>query len=781
MPMDFHCRLLLMSTSTMTGDSKVSEQEETNLSKENPQVSKEQEKESSSMTEMTTKVDNDEETEKPTSPATMEVDLNNAKATVKVEPPESSGLSKASIDIADTSASPKPAMEVDEDKPTDNTPIVVGTSSTAPPESAATKQDQESEQMIKVVDEQKSKPLKPVYVPEDWAVEEESEEEDEGIDPFVAFKKTTDSYNTQKKKNKKKKSTSLVIQLIPKDKETINDPEENKKAPTDKVENNENVVSNIYDDDGYLEEGFSMEDEEEAAALIFEEEFQHSLEFFKEPHEDQDQAFSNFQKDKKKKEYREQLQALAQKDKEGRQHIEIIISDLMKSKQASTNRSVEKYREKSRDDERRDLQKLRQIYTEKNNSNQQKINQGIKVLQSRHQAEGQKALEHHRHQSAQRRLPDQIAQAEWQNIYSRLKFKQQRQLSDFSKKGDEVKLRCEAEYKRDQEKLRKQYEKRLQDVERNRQSIYSRIYQGFQQLRQRYMKRHIQRITKRKSEIMKALKELEGEKDLSTIKIKEEAKAMSPRDIVKSSMEEKVELRVPSPIKTSGNWFEESTNEKSGAAIRHKHRKGVLSQINKQLSVEIHNEGIWVDKIVEQKVNDADNKSSGRKDGPDATKSVDADEKCFIPWGVKARELLESIICGEIPHGYGADRFDFGDSVLINGGHIRCVMTDLRTSDATASVQRAASVHDKEVNDLSELQKTLKDATRVVNENEKILAKLEKQQLDIRPKVQEAIKDAESKQIQFQNFRTRYSKYLTHGKYIDYAYVFNLMHYNFST
>ena len=48
-----------------------------------------------------------------------------------------------------------------------------------------------------------------------------------------------------------------------------------------------------------------MEDEEEAAALIFEEEFQHSLEFFKEPHEDQDQAFSNFQKDKKKKEYRD--------------------------------------------------------------------------------------------------------------------------------------------------------------------------------------------------------------------------------------------------------------------------------------------------------------------------------------------------------------------------------------------------------------------------------------------------------------------------------------------
>ena len=87
--MDFHCRLLLMSTSTMTGDSKVSEQEETNLSKEIPQVSKEQEKESSSTTEMTTKVDNDEETEKPTSPATMEVDLNDAKATVKVELPES--------------------------------------------------------------------------------------------------------------------------------------------------------------------------------------------------------------------------------------------------------------------------------------------------------------------------------------------------------------------------------------------------------------------------------------------------------------------------------------------------------------------------------------------------------------------------------------------------------------------------------------------------------------------------------------------------------------------
>ena len=599
----------------------------------------------------------------------------------------------------------------------------------------------------------KPKP-KPVYVPEDWAVEEESDEEEEGTDPFESFKKT----NRKTKKRKIKKAVCIrIVQKGDGDNGTTGAKEEKDAGENQKTGLG---INNDEDDDVWLDSKKLLFEKEDDAARILEEEYEDSLKFFQEPHEDQDNAFSKFQNDKKKRGLREQLQALDQQDKKGRKQIEIIISELLKSKQLSTDRSVEKFKEKCREEERRDMQKLRAIYSEKNNSNQSKINQGVGVLQKRHQGEAQKLMQQHRHQSAQRRLTEQMAQNEWQNLYHRLKMKQQRQLSDFTNKGEDVKRRCETDYKKDQEKIRKQYEKRLQDVERNRQTIYSRMYQGFQQLRQRYLKRHVQRIMKRKGSLLQALEAIEGEKNPSAAKSKKEPKVMSPRDIVKSSMmEDKVELRPPSPIKTCGNWFKDSTNEKSGAAVRHKHRKGVLSQINKQLSVEIHNEGIWVYQIVEKK---EDSDKSSRKDSSDATKS--SDEKFFIPWGVKAREVLESIICGEIPTGYGADRFDFGDTVLLNGGHVRCVMTDLRTSDATASAQRASAVHEKDVAEMADLQKTLKAASTVVNETEKNLAKLEKQQKDIMPKLEAAIEDTKSKKMGLQSFRNKFSRYLTPGK-----------------
>jgi hypothetical protein len=599
-----------------------------------------------------------------------------------------------------------------------------------------------------------SPPPKPVYVPEQWAVEVESEDE-EGADPFQAFHKM--DLDKTKERQRFKKIKPFKVNIATK-KDTGND------AEPSKVVSLASSSSGSSGDDIYkwLERDPMFVEEEEIAALM-EEEYQDSLDFFQQPHEDQDEAYSKFQSDKRKTMLQEEIKKLEGGDKTGRRQIEIIINDLLKNKRASTDRSIDKYKENAGLDERRDMQRLRQMYTAKSNQNQEKINQGLLVLRKRHQQESQKVLQQHRQQAQQRRLPEQLANAEWHSVSQRLRVKQQRQLQDFTAKGEEVKRRCDAEYKRDTEKIRKQYEKKVSDVDRNRQNIYNRMYQGFNQLRVRYMKRHIQRILKKKDTLMQSLREIDVENEpTSTLKdMRMDTSVISPRDKVKNSIiEEKVELRPPSPIKTCGLWYKDSIHEKSSAAARHKHRKGVLSQINKQLSVEIHNEGIWIYQIVDKK-DEEGSKSSREED----SKSAAADEKHFIPWGVKARDLLESLICGEIPKGYGADRFDWGDTVLINGGHIRCVMTDLRTSEETASLQRATAVTDKELAELGELQKQVKELASTVNEAEKNLAKLEKQEQDITPKVQEAIKDAEQKKIGLQNFRNKFSRYLGPGKF----------------
>lgn len=606
-----------------------------------------------------------------------------------------------------------------------------------------------------------SPPPKPVYVPEQWAVEVESEDE-EGTDPFQAFTKTE---NTKRGKSSqrstKTKPLKIKITTTINDKDTDMDGAEGNVVVVSSSDESSSTSTTTGDDNIYkwLEEDRIFVGPDEIAALV-EEEIQDSLDFFQEPHEDQDEAYSKFQKDKKKVMLKEEIRKLEDGDKTGRRQIEIIINDLLKNKQASTDRSIENYKAKAVDDEKRDMRRLQQIYTAKTNQNQEKINQGMMVLRKRHQQETQKVLQQHRQQAQQRRLPEQVANAEWHNVSQRLRVKQQRQLQDFSAKGEEVKRRCESDYKRDSEKIRNQYEKKKSDIDRK--AIYSRMHHGFNQLRQQYLKRNIQRILKEKEGLMQSLRELEEEgRPSSPMNDKtKESKYVSARGKVNNSMvEDKADLRPAAPIKTCGRWYKESVHEKSGAAARHKHRKGILSHISKQLSVEIHNEGIWVYQI---KRDDEANKSSRKDDSKQTTAS---EEKFFIPWGVKARDLLDSLICGEIPKGYGSDRFDWDSSVLTNGGHIRCVMTDLRTSEETASLQRATAVTDKELAELGELQKKVKELAITVQEAERNLAKHEKQDQEITPKVQEAIKDAEQKRIGLQNFRNKFSRYLGPGKY----------------
>ena len=482
-----------------------------------------------------------------------------------------------------------------------------------------------------------------------------------------------------------------------------------------------------------------------------------SLEFFEQPHEDQDPTYKEFLNKEKRDHITMALKNLRVEDETGRKEIGVIVNQQLKDKQGSTERYIEKHRLKMATDQKSELARLQQTYSAKSLSNKGKIDHGIAVLRKKHSDETQKYHHQHRQQVQQRRVPEQIASAEWAQIAQRLTAKHNRQMHDFSRKGKEVMNKCKGEFERERTKLTKIYEKRLQDLSTQRQNLYNRIYANLQQIRQRHLRRHVQSIVERRGAMELELASTQDQQG-NEIVDNADTNNQSNHDKAKSGTDERLDLRPVSPIKTATDWRKESVHEPSGAATRHKHRKGVLSQINRQLSVEIHNEGIWLSELSEKK-------NSQKKDSSDSAATGEGDKKCFFPWGVKARKILESIVCGEIPHACDSLKFNFSETVAQNGGHIRCVMTDLRTSDATASAQRAEAIMKKELDGLKKLEEREAGITKNMAEMEKNMGIIKKQIHDLGVKLKETVKDYEKTKQHLQGFRTKYSNFFGSGTF----------------
>lgn len=93
-------------------------------------------------------------------------------------------------------------------------------------------------------------------------------------------------------------------------------------------------------------------------------------------------------------------------------------------------------------------------------------------------------------------------------------------------------------------------------------------------------------------------------------------------------------------------------------------------------------------------------------------------------------------------------------------------MTDLRTSDETASAQRAAAVQEQEETEISDLENKVAETTSAVGNADNNLARMEKEEKDTTAKVKEAIKDYETKKMSLQNFRTKFSRFLGPGEWL---------------
>ena len=484
-----------------------------------------------------------------------------------------------------------------------------------------------------------------------------------------------------------------------------------------------------------------------------EKELEDSLAFFEEPHEDQDHTYIEFIKKEKQDHIALQLKKLQVEEESGKKTISQIVNQQLKEKQQSTERYIDARKQKIASKQKAQLISIQQAYANKARSQKTKIEQGIKLLRSRHSEENSKYLQQHRHQVRQRGLPEHMAQSEWATIAQKLNARQSRQTQEFTAKGKEFLTKAKNEYESQCNRIAQIATKEAKELSAQRQSIYRRVYTTLQLTRQRHLRNHLQSIADRREALKKELASLDEETETTE---PDKTQLVTPEK-TKRDTKEKPYLRSVSPIETTSEWGSESGHEPSGGAHRHAHRKTAMNQISRNLSVELHNEGIWLSVMSETKT---EQKSS---DGAAATQ---IDKRHFFPWGIRARKVLESIVCGEIPSACeDSSKFNFGEAVAQNGGHVRCLLTDLRTSDATASAQRAEAIMKKEIDDVKKMEEKGTALRKNIAEQQKNVEIIRKQQRDLTQKYKETAKEYEKTKQTYKEFRTKYGRYFGPGKF----------------
>lgn len=478
------------------------------------------------------------------------------------------------------------------------------------------------------------------------------------------------------------------------------------------------------------------------------------MEFYEETHEHQAESYQKFLQQRKEDEIRLVLRKIEQQDREGRASIERIMAEQMDEKKQQADRNINKYVQRVQQEEKRDQQKLKGLYQQRLEANQQKVTNSMKILQRRQQKEMQVAGQSHQQRVQQQQIPEHIASAEWQSVLRQLQAKHQRQQQEFKKKADELKQKTDADYSREEQKIRNQHETKIKDAEKSRQKLAAKLMSHFQQVRQRYLKRHIQRIVKDRNDLTKS----GDESNRLATEESEESK------LAKYSMEGKAEFNPPVPIKSLQPWVESSPYEPSGAASRHKHRKGVMSQTRRQLSVEIHNEGIWVSVMKSEE----DEKRAGTSQPSPENLSTagSAAREEFIPWGTQALDFLESIVCGEIPTIFERTR-SFRDTEAAQGGQVRCILADLRVSEEVASFQRAVAAREREESGIEESEKKYSELNRIASEVERQAGLAESEEKECRNVAESTVKEVAKARRCQDEFRSKFRNYLGPGKNHD--------------
>ena len=246
-------------------------------------------------------------------------------------------------------------------------------------------------------------------------------------------------------------------------------------------------------------------------------------------------------------------------------------------------------------------------------------------------------------------------------IVNQLQSRHAFQRQQFEEKKIEMKKRLDQELKAQNQSIQTHHEKRQAEAETQIKELAEKCREQHEKLKVKLTRLHEERFeTKRKQIICVHPAKKQSESETSSQGDTPTANS--------SNFEKTAELNVDN--QSSKGWMQCSVL--NDAVVRQKQRKGLMNNINIQLAIEIHNEGI----ITITRSNQ--------------TPPANGRSSKFIPWGRLSASFLYSIVLGEVPSSRLMNQIGCAELGSLGGGLVKCVITDTRTSEQNAISERAS-------------------------------------------------------------------------------------------
>lgn len=225
------------------------------------------------------------------------------------------------------------------------------------------------------------------------------------------------------------------------------------------------------------------------------------------------------------------------------------------------------------------------------------------------------------------------------DFLAQLQARHHEQLKQFEEKKRDLRMKSEKELRSQSIILSTHHKKRQTEADWHVQnSLAKKCFERHELLKAKLLKLHTERYDRKLLE----LRSKRGKVDISKLYV-----ASSPSQPDRGHSE------------SSQSQFDVSICHH--AVTRHKRRKMSTNNASFGMSIEVHNEGI----------NIMTKCASEHLDVPLSRKS-----NVFLPWGVKARKILHSVMCGEIPSSeINLTNLSCSGKRDIDGGMVRCMVS----------------------------------------------------------------------------------------------------------
>ena len=463
-------------------------------------------------------------------------------------------------------------------------------------------------------------------------------------DEVDAFSLITSKSSKKKRRRSKRKILNISISSSANDKKDATIVEE----PVSKA--SKSNLDPDYNDDG--------------------EEYDGNLSFFSETHEEQDQikiesGSSHMKgvattKEQSASDLNAQLRVLEADKKEDLTKVNAYLIAKWEERTDTLNKQVTKIRQNVLKKQNTQRAELAERQKRQQELDKRKIDEGRKWLIERQQQQL-------RNQEAD--PPGSTGNSiveEWSNVSARLQTQHSNQLKQFEHKEATMKERSANDVNAQLRVLEAHHKKRTTEAEQFVDDLIKKC-----QLKQKNLESRLARLHKQRFETKRREIQTEFSKPTSS------------------------EYQSHPGVSQD---YDSNSLAYTAAVMRHKRRKHIMNGATVNMAVDIHNEGIFLMTTNTQKNENSLSRFGNVSNTSPGVGTIVSDETSgqpclFIPWGAKARSFLYSIMCGEIPIGYGLEKMtgSLANQKLLDGGLLKCIITDTRTSDETAVSDRAES------------------------------------------------------------------------------------------